>query len=196
DARGVASVYLSDNESVFAGVEAQDLVLWLQAVAAPRDARAVRAGLATRLLDLTLDELGWLATDDEAFDARWEQLRALQGVWLGQGVLAMLRQTLHQFDLPARWLADTGGERRLTNYLHLAELLQTASAQLEGGQALIRWLATQCAGEGSHSDAQTVRLESDADLVKVVTVHKSKGLEYPLEIGRASCRERGESAGD
>ncbi|MET1114073.1 MAG: exodeoxyribonuclease V subunit beta [Comamonas sp.] len=189
-ARGVASVYLSDNESVFAGGEAQDLVLWLQAVAAPRDARAVRAGLATRLLDLSLDELGWLAADDEAFDARCEQLRVLQGVWLGQGVLAMLRQTLHQFDLPARWLADPGGERRLTNYLHLAELLQTASAQLEGEQALIRWLTTQCAGEGSHGDAQIVRLESDADLVKVVTVHKSKGLEYPVVFLPFACSYR------
>ncbi|WP_159915050.1 exodeoxyribonuclease V subunit beta [Pantoea sp. 18069] len=189
-ARGVASVYLSDNESVFAGSEAQDLVVWLHAVAAPRDARAVRAGLATRLLDLSLDELGWLAADDEAFDARCEQLRALQGVWQGQGVLAMLRQTLHQFDLPARWLAETGGERRLTNYLHLAELLQSASAQLEGEHALIRWLATQCAGEGSHSDEQIVRLESDADLVKVVTVHKSKGLEYPVVFLPFACSFR------
>lgn len=189
-ARGVASVYLSDNESVFAGSEAQDLLVWLHAVAAPRDARAVRAGLATRLLDLSLDELGWLAADDEAFDARCEQLRALQSVWQGQGVLAMLRQTLHQFDLPARWLAETGGERRLTNYLHLAELLQSASAQLEGEHALIRWLATQCAGEGSHSDEQIVRLESDADLVKVVTVHKSKGLEYPVVFLPFACSFR------
>lgn len=189
-ARGVASVYLSDNESVFAGSEAQDLVLWLGAVAAPRDARAVRAGLATRLLDLSLDELGWLAADDEAFDARCEQLRALQSVWQTQGVLAMLRQTLHQFDLPARWLTETGGERRLTNYLHLAELLQTASAQLEGEHALIRWLTMQCAGEGSHSDEQIVRLESDADLVKVVTVHKSKGLEYPVVFLPFACSFR------
>ncbi|MEG1768365.1 MAG: exodeoxyribonuclease V subunit beta, partial [Comamonas sp.] len=189
-ARGVASVYLSDNESVFAGSEAQDLVVWLHAVAAPRDARAVRAGLATRLLDLSLDELGWLAADDEAFDARCEQLRGLQGVWQTQGVLAMLRQTLHQFDLPARWLAETGGERRLTNYLHLAELLQSASAQLEGEHALIRWLTMQCAGEGSHSDEQIVRLESDADLVKVVTVHKSKGLEYPVVFLPFACSFR------
>ncbi|WP_315125159.1 exodeoxyribonuclease V subunit beta [Comamonas antarctica] len=189
-ARGVASVYLSDNESVFAGSEAQDLVLWLNAVAAPRDARAVRAGLATRLLGLSLDELGWLAADDEAFDARCDQLRGLQAVWQSQGVLAMLRQTLHQFDLPARWLMETGGERRLTNYLHLAELLQTASAQLEGEHALIRWLGMQCAGEGSHSDEQIVRLESDADLVKVVTVHKSKGLEYPVVFLPFACSYR------
>ena len=178
--RSVASVYLSDQDSVFASSEARDLLLWLRAVAAPLDGLAVRAGLATQLMGLSFDELAWLASDDEAFDARSEQLKDLHSIWLRLGVLAMLRQTLYRFDLPARWLSDLGGERQLTNYLHLAELLQSASAQLEGEQALIRWLATQIEAPGSGGDAQIVRLESDADLVKVVTVHKSKGLEYPV----------------
>ncbi|MEG2045351.1 MAG: exodeoxyribonuclease V subunit beta [Comamonas sp.] len=178
--RSVASVYLSDQDSVFASDEAQDLLYWLRAVAAPLDALAVRAGLATRVMGLSLAALAHLATDEEAFDAYSEQLKELHSIWLRQGVLAMLRQTLYRFELPARWLADMGGERRLTNYLHLAELLQTASAQLEGEQALIRWLATEIDSPGGGGDAQIVRLESDADLVKVVTVHKSKGLEYPV----------------
>ena len=178
--RDVASVYLSDQDSVFASGEAQDLLLWLRAVAAPLDGLAVRAGLATPMMGLSFDELAWLASDDEAFDARSELLKELHSLWLRLGVLAMLRQTLYRFELPARWLQDAGGERRLTNYLHLAELLQAASAELEGEQALIRWLATQIENPGAAGDAQIVRLESDADLVKVVTVHKSKGLEYPL----------------
>lgn len=179
--RQVASVYLSDQDSVFASSEAQDLLYWLRAVADHRDTLAVRAGLATELMGLSFDELAWLASDEEAFDARSEQLRELHSLWLRQGVLAMLRQTLYRFQLPARWLAQPGeGERRLTNYLHLAELLQSAGAQLEGEQALIRWLATQIEAPGGGGDAQIVRLESDADLVKVVTVHKSKGLEYPV----------------
>jgi exodeoxyribonuclease V beta subunit len=178
--RAVASVYLSDQDSVFASSEAQGLLLWLRAVAAPLDGLAVRAGLAAPLMGLSFDELAHLASDDEAFDARSEQLKELHSLWLRLGVLAMLRQTLYRFGLPARWLAQIGGERRLTNYLHLAELLQSASAQLEGEQALIRWLATQIEAPGATGDAQVVRLESDADLVKVVTVHKSKGLEYPV----------------
>ena len=178
--RRVRSVYLSDKESVFASDEAQDLLLWLRAVAAPLDVRAVRAGLATRLMGLELAQLAWLASNDEAFDAYSEQLRQLHGVWQRQGVLAMLRQTLHRMQLPARWLQDAGGERRLTNFLHLAEMLQNASATLEGEQALVRWLATQIEAPGEGAEEQVVRLESDADLVKIVTVHKSKGLEYPV----------------
>jgi exodeoxyribonuclease V beta subunit len=184
--RRVASVYLSDRESVFNSDEAGDLLHLLRAVAQPLDSRLVRAALATRTLGLSLAQLAQLAADDEAFDKEAEKLRELHGVWQRQGVLTLLRQVLHRYDLPARWLdpqADPGGERRLTNFLHLAELLQSASRELDGEQALIRWLTEQCeaaaAGQVS-GDEQVVRLESDADLVKVVTIHKSKGLEYPV----------------
>ena len=178
--RRVASIYLSDQDSVLASTEAADLLRWLQAVANPLDSRRARAALATATIGLPLAELAQLGQDDAAFEQRIEQLRQLNRVWLRQGVLPMLRQTLHLLDLPARWLPQADGERRLTNVLHLAELLQAASSQLEGEQALIRWLAGQLAAESSSADEQVLRLESDADLVKVVTVHKSKGLEYPL----------------
>jgi exodeoxyribonuclease V beta subunit len=178
--RSIASVYLSDKDSVFDSVVAHDLVHWLRAVAAPQDARLVRAALATGTVGLSLDELGWLASNDDAFDARSAQLRQLRTVWQTQGVLAMLRQTLHQLGLASTWLKDLDGERKLTNLLHLAELLQTASSALDGEQALIRWLQTEISEGGAQGDEQVVRLESDADLVKVITIHKSKGLEYSV----------------
>ena len=185
--RGVASVYLSDKDTVFKSDEAQDLLRLLQAVAAPRDVRLARAALATALVGLSLNELLALSTDDERFDAQCELLAQLHLTWQAQGILAMVRRALHGFGMPTRWLATDDGERRLTNVLHLAELLQAASAQLDGEQALIRWMSQQIddaakglgVGPGA-GDEQVLRLESDADLVKVVTVHKAKGLEYPL----------------
>jgi exodeoxyribonuclease V beta subunit len=178
--RQITSVFLSDKDSVYQSDEARDLVHWLRAVAAPQDAALVRAGLALASVGLPLAELMRLATDDEAFDAQVEALRQLRQTWQSQGVLAMLRQTLHRFGLAARWLAQSGGERSLTHFLHLAELLQNASSDLEGEQALIRWLLNQIAENTPQSDDQVVRLESDADLVKIVTIHASKGLEYPV----------------
>ncbi len=181
-ARGVASVYLSDRDSVFASDEAADLCLWLQGVAMPQDLRAVRAALGTRTVGLSLVELHRLASDDTALDAQAQQMRELRQVWQAQGVLAMLRQSLHRLQLAARWRSEPEGERRLTNVLHLAELLQQASQTLDGEQALIRWLAQAVAdaGQGQDADEQVVRLESDEALVQVITIHKSKGLEYPV----------------
>jgi exodeoxyribonuclease V beta subunit len=186
--RGVSSVYLSDRDSVFASDEAQDLCLWLRGVAEPQDMRRLRAALGTRTLGLSLAELYDLATQDDLLDQRAEQMRELHQTWQSQGVLAMLRQSLHVLQLAGRWRGQTDGERRLTNVLHLAELLQAASGQIDGEQALIRWLAQQideaqsgkAGASGLGSEEQTVRLESDEDLVKVITIHASKGLEYPV----------------
>jgi exodeoxyribonuclease V beta subunit len=100
-----------------------------------------------------------------------------RGCWPWCGARCMLR--------PAGALAGAAGamaKGRLTNVLHLAELLQVASAQLDG-EAGADPLAGCRADDGdaaAAADEQVLRLESDADLVKVVTVHKSKGLEYPL----------------
>ena len=178
--RMVASVYLSDKDSVIESEEAADMLRWLYAVANPLDGSLARAAFATRTAGLPLAELARLSHDEVAWEARVEQLKALHGSWQRQGVLAMLRRFVHELNLPGRLLREAGGERRLTNLLHLAELLQEASTQLEGEQALIRWFAEQIEGLGEGGDERVLRLESDAELVKVVTVHKSKGLEYPL----------------
>jgi exodeoxyribonuclease V beta subunit len=178
--RKVASVYLSDKDSVVESEEAADVLRWLHAVASPHDGALARAAFATATAGLSLAELARLSSDEMAWEARIEQLKALHVTWQRQGVLAMLRRFVHELRLPARLLRDAGGERRLTNLLHLAELLQEASGQLEGEQALIRWFAEQIEGVGEGGDERVLRLESDAELVKVVTVHKSKGLEYPL----------------
>ncbi len=188
--RDVASAYLSDQESVFDGDEAVDLLAWLRAVAEPRDARRVRLAFATRLVDLRSDELVALADDERVFDARVEQMTLLHDVWREQGVLAMMRRALHLLDLPARWLACDGGERRLTNVLHLAELLQDASATLDGEEGVMRWLADRLATKTKRGDEEIVRLESDDDLVRVVTVHKAKGLEYPIVYLPFACTAR------
>ena len=200
--RGVRSVYLSDRDSVFDSARAEELQHWLAACAEPDDARLLRAALATATLGLEWAALDGLDRDERAWEARVLQFRGYRELWRRQGVLPMLRRLLHDFDVPARLLgaaAVNGGERALTDLLHLAELLQQASAVLDGEHALIRHLACQRqpgARPGSGDEGRQIRLESDADLVQVVTVHKSKGLEYPLVFLPFACSWRRVGAAD
>ncbi|AKV06526.1 exodeoxyribonuclease V subunit beta [Pseudomonas fluorescens NCIMB 11764] len=179
-ARGVRSVYLSDKDSVFAAQEAHDLLTWLKACAEPDVERPLRAALASITLNLSLAELERLNQDELAWEARVMQFRGYRELWRKQGVLPMLRRLLHDFQLPQALIARSDGERVLTNLLHLSELLQQAAAELDGEQALIRHLSEHLALSGQAGEEQILRLESDEQLVKVVTIHKSKGLEYPL----------------
>ena len=186
--RSLAHVYLSDQQSVYASKEANDLLRWLHACAHPDSDRAIRAALATPSMARSIAELASL--DDEAGrEACDEHFRQLHALWQRHGVLTMLHELLHRLDLPARLLARDGGERALTNLLHLAELLQQAATGLDGEHALLRFLAAQIAspGSGETAEAQLVRLESEAALVKLVTVHRSKGLEYPVVLLPFAC---------
>ncbi|XKE46153.1 exodeoxyribonuclease V subunit beta [Halomonas organivorans] len=183
-ARGIRSVYLSDKEGVFETEAAAELEVWLAACAAPDDERCLRAALATPSLGLGLAELdalnGGPQQDELAWEARVMQFRDYHRQWQRRGVLPMLHRLLADFAVPGRLLTVPEGERRLTDLLHLGELLQEASAEIDGEHALLRHLAESRARPHEQSDAHRLRLESDADLVQVVTIHKSKGLEYPL----------------
>jgi exodeoxyribonuclease V beta subunit len=144
-----------------------------------------------------LGQLDRLNHDEIAWDDYVLQFRAYRDCWRRQGVLPMLRRLLNDFRVPARLLAAGGsGERSLTDLLHLAELLQQASSLLDGEHALIRHLAEQRREDASGGEARQVRLESDADLVQVVTIHKSKGLEYPLVFLPFACAFRATKATD
>ena len=192
---GVRSVYLSDKESVFQSASAAELQRWLAACAEPDDDRLLRAALGTVTLGLSWVELDQLNHDELRWEARVLQFRAYQQCWRSQGVLPMLRRLLGDFEVPRR-LLGRGDERSLTDVLHLAELLQQSSAVLDGEHALIRHLAEQRQDEGTDNDVRKLRLESDADLVKVVTVHKAKGLEYPLVFLPFACSFRPSTAAD
>ena len=186
----VRSVYLSERDSVYESPQAAELALWLEACVRPEDERAVRAALAVPALGLDWQALDRLVEDERAWDRQVERFQGYRQIWQQRGVLPMLRRLLHDFDVPARLLADGyEGERRLTDFLHLAELLQQAAAHLDGEQAVLRYLHRQVLAPAGE-DGRRLRLESDEGLVRVVTVHKSKGLEYPLVFLPFVCKAR------
>lgn len=101
-------------------------------------------------------------------------------IWQKRGVMPMLRALMSARQIAENLLATAGGERRLTDILHISELLQEAASQLESEHALVRWLSQHILEPDSNASSQQMRLESDSHLVQIVTIHKSKGLEYPL----------------
>lgn len=179
-ARNVRSVYLSDKDSVFASQEARDVQSWLHACLHPDNERALKAALACSTFALPLSELERINEDELLWEKRVLQFKDYLERWHKQGVLPMLRKLMHDFELPQRLVQRPDGERALTNVLHLSELLQHAARELDGEFAVLRYLQTACAGQAEGAQEQILRLESDESLVRVITIHKSKGLEYPL----------------
>jgi exodeoxyribonuclease V beta subunit len=177
---GVPSV-LHTEESVFASREARELERVLAALAQPGHERALRAALATDLMGLSGTELDAMAGDEASWQSWREIVRAHHERWLDLGFMPMFRHWLQVGQVRRRLLAFEDGERRLTNLLHLAEALHAAAQEHRFGPSpLARWLAEQISASDRASDEHQLRLERDDEAVRLVTIHKSKGLEYPV----------------
>ncbi|MEY1660778.1 exodeoxyribonuclease V subunit beta [Isoalcanivorax beigongshangi] len=176
--RGIASVYRG-RDSVLSTAVADDLGLVLAALVEPEQARRVRAALATSLLGWPMEQLQQRFEDERQWTATLEQFRRWGRLWRSQGVLPALYALLEHEQVLPRLRAQTDGERKVTDLLHLAELLQQAAGQQGGPRELHHWYQRQ-RQLGRQQDVLQLRLESEDNLVQVVTIHASKGLQYPL----------------
>src|SRR5690606_32561065 len=162
-------------QSLYATLEARELHALLLALLQSGDDGRLRAALSTVLIGV--DATAIAALDDNVHDWQHQALAWRERLLRG-GPLALIGDLCAQH--APRLLGLTDGERRVGNYLQLAEALQEAQAETLGLHGLVDWLGARIANADPDDEAQLLRLESDARRVQIVTLHKSKGLEYPL----------------
>ncbi len=180
----VPAVLVGDR-SVFESAEATELALVMRALAEPGKSAAVRTALFMPCLGFDASMLVELERSDTLWEQWASRFARLHEVWKGRGFIHAFHTLFREARAPQRLLSFADGERKLTNLLHLAELLHQAAVEQHLGVAgLLRYMdeaiADGTALESLAPDAQQLRLESDAAAVSVTTVHKSKGLEYPV----------------
>lgn len=170
---------LHTTASLFESREAAEFQRLLAGIAQPGDERLVRSALATDLCGI---DAAQLATCTEEQWQRWlEQIHEYLEIWERYGFFRMFRHWLQQEQVRQRLLAFPDGDRRLTNVLHLGEVLHQAEAEHRlGPNGLLKWLADQLTSDQQVPEEHQLRLERDENAVRIVTVHKSKGLEYPV----------------
>jgi exodeoxyribonuclease V beta subunit len=170
---------LHTTASLFASQEAAEFQRVLEAIAAPGREPLVRSALATDFLGISGCQLE--AMTDQQWQKRVERLHHYLHLWKRHGFFRMFRHWAQTEQVRPRVLAFANGERRLTNLLHLSEVLHHAETQGHlGTSGLLKWLAAQMALDKETSEEHQLRLERDENAVRIVTVHKSKGLEYPV----------------
>lgn len=166
-------------DSVFATAEARELLAVLEAVVAPGREGVVKAAMLTPLWGGTVDSVHAAQEDEVGWSALVGQLLAARERWQQQGFMPMWEQWQEDNGVLARVLAAPEGERRLTNLRHLATLMQQQADIDPVPERQLAWLREQLREAASTEDTQ-LRLESDAARVQVLTIHVSKGLEYPV----------------
>ncbi len=178
---------LESESSVFDTPEAAELELILAALLQPTSTGKVRAALATATLGRTAAEIASLDENDGDSDQWAQRFFEWAESWRRGGVLQALQRMFDELHVVERLLQRVDGERCVTNLRHLGELLHQAGTEKRlAPQELFQWLATMRrepalrTSDRGLGEAQQLRLESDEQAVKIVTIHKSKGLQYPV----------------
>lgn len=175
---GVNSVALS-TEPVFKSPEALELSLVLKAIAQPGKIGVIRRALVTEMIGYSAHQLDALNKSENDWDTLFTRFVGYRDTWEARGFMAAAQSMVVEMQVTQNLLGYPDGERRMTNLLQLIELLQFKSRELPSHDELLLWLDKQFESQ-VYEDEQLLRLESDEDLVQVVTIHKSKGLEYPI----------------
>jgi exodeoxyribonuclease V beta subunit len=181
DAAGIPCV-VGANQDVLASDEANELVRLAEAIAAPRDGAAVRSAMATRLWGCDAATVAeTLRSDgDGAGNGMLDRLVRARTMWLRHGGATALAWLMNECGATARLLSLHDGDRRVTNVRHVLEILQEADAVSPlAPDAVLDWVARE-RGSSITPERREMRLESDAEAVQILTVHKAKGLQWPV----------------
>lgn len=171
----LASVFTSNRANLMKSEQTEQLLQLLKGILFVENERYFSAAIACDLLDYHPEKYRRLQEDEIAWQTLKFDFEQLRNEWLYKGFISMALKLMHDHFC----ISSENQDRVLTNLLHLFEILQTASQRHHQPQELLYWFEQQ-----SHVDDPEVeselRLESDANLIRIITQHGSKGLEYPV----------------
>ena len=177
--KGLRCVYYSQ-ASVMATPEAETLSLLMTVLSDLTDRGLINTLLTTGLFGYDALALYRMSIEERQWQHLLEQLLGYQRLWRDQGLSAMFQQLLAEQRVASRLTAQPLGDRQLTNYLHLTELLEKSPAAQHGPAALLRWLQQQIQAPEAPGEEHLIRLENDEQLIRILTIHRAKGLEFPV----------------
>ena len=174
-----AVIYSAGN--IFETAEADEIGRILMSISNPSQVGLLKAALTTDIMGWRLSDVDHKEMQADSWEIRIDYFKAYHRSWKKDGFMAMFKGLMTAENVRARLLSLPNGDRSLTNLLHLVEILHAAETENKYGMiGLLKWFFKQVDPEMPKQEIHQLRLESDDQAVKVITIHKSKGLEFPV----------------
>lgn len=175
---------LQKSGNLFDSIEAIELERVLSALVEPHKLSLTRGALVTPIFDWNLDDIAASGQSSHRWQAQLEEFAEAARIWRGEGFAAMFKHLLITGAAMERMLRLPGGERKVVNYLHLLECIEEAAREEQlNPEGVLEWLRNRRLDSTSGMrEEYELRLESDEAAVKLVTIHKCKGMQYPIVI--------------
>ena len=179
--RGVPSVIYA-TDSVFQSIEAEELFRIMKAVSTPSNINAIKSALATSIFGYSAEQITKEMTSEKGHAVLSEKFKRWKTVWENSGFISMIKKLLSEEKIKSRIIKFHGGERSITNIGHLAELINEAEENSKSNlDSSIKWLQEKIlSNKNFDSNENQLRLETDENAVTIISIHKSKGLEYGI----------------
>jgi len=172
---------IAGSGNVFHSDEAQEFLRVMEGVAECGTPSRIKSALATRIFGFDASMIDGLERDEEEWDRILTDFVSMRDEWTKRGFMGFFPAMMSRWGVRSRLLGMQGGERMLTNVLHLMEIVHGAEQEHELNMSgMLTWFADACSRDEAESEEHQLRLESDEKAVQIVTIHKSKGLQYPV----------------
>jgi len=159
--------------------EMSEIKLILNAVNNYRDRKSVVTALSTEIWGYNAENILSITTDENIFNSILYRLQEYRHIWDKYGFISFFKIFLTRENIHSNIFSLNKSRRRMTNINHIAEILHNTAVRYSLGiNGLMKFIEQDINDE--KKDSFEIRIETDSESIKILTIHKSKGLQFPI----------------
>ncbi|MGK2896921.1 MAG: exodeoxyribonuclease V subunit beta [Candidatus Makana argininalis] len=175
----ISSIFISKSENIFKSKESIDL-MWILKAVLYNNTSYIKRALITDIIGFDFNKIKNLNKNTNLLYYHLNKFIKYRIIWQKYGIYTMIKELIQDYKIKKNLLFIKEGEKKLTNLINLGELLQEESIYLENKLSIIRLLEEKIYSPNKYFKNKQSILENNINFVNIITVHKSKGLEFPI----------------
>lgn len=175
----ISSIYSSNKKNIFQTSDAKQFLWILESILEPTNEKLLQQSISINILKTIFSESKNRSKNEYLYNII-ETLYKYQNIWSETNIFHMTKTMILDYEKNLKPSETDINYQKNLNFLHIAELLEEKFKFFCKKKFLIKWLEKKIEKKIQPSQKELLRYFNESQSVKIITIHKSKGLEYPL----------------